>query len=73
MPEDIFYTEGETAVYKGLDITIGKVELYQNEQVQTVYPEIYSGFDPSNKSTNTNIIIANIKIKNTTDRIIIFV
>lgn len=68
MPKDIFYTEGETAVYKGLDITIGELELYQNEQVQTVYPEIYSGFDSSGKDTDTNIIIANIKIKNTTDR-----
>lgn len=68
MPKDIFYTEGETAVYKGLDISIGEIELYQNEQVQTVYPEIYSGFDSSGKDTDTNIIIANIKIKNTTDR-----
>lgn len=67
-PEDKPVTVGEKFIYKGLEGTVGDVEIYNKEEMQTAYPDIeleVDGLDDSHISDST-YIVANVKMTNNT-------
>lgn len=67
-PEDKPVTVGEKFIYKGLEGTVGDVEIYNKEEMQAAYPDIeleMDGLDDSHISDST-YIVANVKMTNNT-------
>ena len=67
-PEDKPVTVGKKFIYKGLEGTVGDVEIYNKEEMQTAYPDIeleMDGLDDSHISDST-YIVANVKMTNNT-------